>query len=67
MLQKLIERYRTSKMIRNAIDTYPDGICFAAADGRPIMANKKINDVCYALTGHTITNATAMWQTLKRK
>lgn len=64
MLQKLKERYRTFKMIRNAIDTYPDGICFAAADGRPILANKKINDVCCELTGHTITNAAEMWQTL---
>lgn len=65
MLKKLKERYRTSRMIRNAIDTYPDGICFAAADGRPILANKKINNVCYTLTGHTITNAAAMWQELE--
>lgn len=64
MFQKLKQRYRASRMIRNAINTYPDGICFAAADGRPILANKKINDVCCALTGHTITNAAAMWQTL---
>ena len=67
MLQKLKERYHISRMIRNAINTYPDGICFAATDGRPILANKKINDVCYELTGHTITNATAMWQTLMLK
>lgn len=67
MFQKLKERYRTSRMIRNAINTYPDGICFAAADGRPILANKKINDICYALTGYTITNATAMWQELKEQ
>ena len=67
MLQKLKERYHISRMIRNAINTYPDGICFAATDGRPILANKKINDVCYGLTGHTITNATAMWQTLMLK
>ena len=67
MLQKLKERYHISRMIRNAINTYPDGIRFAATDGRPILANKKINDVCYELTGHTITNATAMWQTLMLK
>ncbi len=67
MLQKLKERYHISRMIRNAINTYPDGICFAATDGRPILANKKMNDVCYELTGHTITNATAMWQTLMLK
>lgn len=65
MSQSIKERYRTSAMIRNAIDTYPDGICFAAADGRPILANKRINDVCYELTGHTVTNAAAMWQELE--
>ena len=67
MFQRLKGRYRTSRTIRNAIDTYPDGICFAAADGRPILANKKINDVCYTLTGHTITNAAAMWQELEAR
>ena len=65
MLKKLKERYRTSRTIRNAINTYPDGICFAAADGRPILTNKKMNHVCYVLTGHTVTNAAAMWQELK--
>ena len=56
MFEKLKERYRTSGIIRRAIDTYPGGICFTAADGRPILANKKINEICYALTGHTVTN-----------
>ncbi len=65
MLKKFKEQYHTSRMIRNAIDTYPDGVCFAAADGRPILANKTINEVCYVLTGHTVTNATAMWQELE--
>ncbi len=64
MLQKFKEQYHTSKMIRNAIDTYPDGICFAAPDGRPILANRQINHICNALTGHTILNAESTWQQL---
>lgn len=61
MLERIKKHYKRSRMIRNAIDTYSDGICFAASDGRPILANKKINEVCYELTGHTITNGQSMW------
>ena len=58
---RISERLHTAMLIREAINTYPDGICFASAGGRPILANRKINDVCYSLTGHTIVNAEHMW------
>lgn len=64
MFEKLKERLHVTMLIREAIDTYPDGICFAAAGGRPILSNRKINDICYRLTGHTITNADRMWEEL---
>jgi len=67
LFKKLKDRYRTSGIIRRAIDTYPGGICFAAGDGRPILANKKINEICYALTGHTVTNGEGMWEELQQK
>ena len=65
MFEKLRERFHVTMLIREAIDTYPDGICFAAAGGRPILSNRKINDICYKLTGHTITNADRMWEELE--
>ena len=65
MLEKLRKRLYTVRLIREAIDNYPDGICFAAPGGRPILSNKKINDVCYTLTGHTVTNADRMWEELE--
>lgn len=65
MFEKLKERLHVTMLIREAIDTYPDGICFAAAGGRPILSNRKINDICYRLTGHTITNADRMWEELE--
>lgn len=58
------ERLHTAMLIREAINTYPDGICFATAGGRPILANRQINDVCYSLTGHTVVNAKHMWEEL---
>lgn len=64
MLRERLRRYRTSHMIRRAIDSYPDGICFARENGRVVLANKTMNDVCARLTGHTVTNAAAMWREL---
>ena len=61
MFSKLRQRYRQTARIRSAIDTYPGGICFAAAGGRPILVNRTMNEVCYDLCGHTVTNAEAMW------
>ena len=58
---RISERLHTAMLIREAINTYPDGICFATAGGRPILANRQINDVCYSLTGHTVVNAKHMW------
>ncbi len=67
MLDRLRMRYRTTRTIRRAIDTYPDGICFAASGGRPILVNKAMNRAYYALVGHTVTNADEMWEKLKEK
>ena len=66
MFENLRKRLHTVTLIREAIDNYPDGICFAAPGGRPILSNKKVNDVCYELTGHTVTNADRMWEELER-
>ena len=67
MFEKFKSRLHTVTLIREAINSYPDGICFAAPGGRPILANKKINDICYRLTGHTVTNADRMWEELGDK
>ncbi len=66
MFKNLRERYYTTKLIKEAVDTYPDGICFAYRDGRSILTNPKINEVCYTLTGQTITNANLMWENIKK-
>ena len=65
MLREIVERNRASRMIRNAIDTYPDGICFAKPNGRVVLANRVFNITCSRLTGHGVTNASDMWQELE--
>lgn len=61
MFERLRQNYSDTKMIREAIENYPDGLCFSASDGRVILANRKINSVSLALTGHTVTNAADLW------
>ena len=65
MMRKLRKRLHMAMLIREAIENYPDGICFSASGGRPILSNKKINDICYQLTGHTVTNADRIWEELQ--
>lgn len=52
----------SAKMIKKAIDSYPDGICFSALDGRVILVNEKMNHLVLELTGHTILNAKVVWE-----
>ena len=67
MLKIIKENFLKKRIIRRAIDTYPDGICFAQIGGRPILVNKAMNSVCFALTGHTVTNSDEMWEMLRQK
>ena len=53
------------QMIREAVHTYPGGICFAMETGRPILVNRKINELVSQLTGHTILNAFLTWEDLE--
>ena len=66
MSMRIGERLHKAMLIREAINTYPDGICFATAGGRPILANRKINNICYKLTGQTVVNAEHMWGELTK-
>lgn len=62
MLFKNRRQYRAANLIREAVDNYPDGICFAAVDGRPILVNRKMNELYWELRGRTITNAHSLWE-----
>lgn len=56
----------TRRIIKKAIDSYPGGICFSNAEGRIILANRKINDLVAEITGHSILNAVVAWEKLTR-
>ena len=50
--------------IKEAFDVLPDGICFAAQDGLPLLVNVRMNRLCARLTGESLTNAKRFWNDL---
>ena len=51
--------------VREAIDSLPDGLCFAAPDGRPILVNTRMHALIAGLTGAALLDANAVWSRLK--
>jgi hypothetical protein len=51
--------------IREAIDCLPEGICFAAPDGKPILTNRKMDELVFLLLNSTVTNALTAWEELR--
>lgn len=66
MIQEIKTKHASLKRIREAINNYPGGLCFAMPDGRPILANKTINQLCVSITGHTVLNMNEEWTSWKR-
>ncbi len=63
---KMRERLRIVRNVRNAIEHCPDGICFSSKDGRPILVNRKMNEISLQVTGHTVLNMNEFWEYITR-
>ena len=48
--------------IREAINSFPGGLCFSMTNGRPILVNHQMNRLMSRLTGHTILDAEQTWK-----
>lgn len=62
MFERSRQRVRIARHIREAINQCPDGVCFCAADGRPILVNNSMNALSLQLTGHTVLNMLPFWE-----
>ena len=58
------KRPRTAAAIREAIDSYPDGLCLCTAAGRPILVNQTMNTLVERMTGHTVLDGEIVWREL---
>lgn len=59
-------KFNIPQSIRGAIDTLPGGLCFSTRDGRLILTNRRMNELIYRLTDHTVMNAQATWDELQQ-
>lgn len=50
--------------IKESCDNLPTGLCFAYANGLPILVNRRMYDLCFQLTGQDLQSADAFWNTL---
>ena len=50
-----------SGLVKEAIKSYPGGLCFSEPGGKPILVNRTMNHLIYTLTGHTVINADSTW------
>lgn len=54
----------TPDSIKECLDALPDGIGFAAADGRPLLTNTRLNSLSAELFGVTVMNNESCWRRL---
>ncbi len=58
------KRSHNNDEIREAIDSYPGGLCFAEISGKTILVNRQMNKLIDAMTGHTLIEVNQTWDDL---
>lgn len=71
LFAKVIRRSRRNRMtpgaVKQGLDELPDGVCFFAADGQPLLVNIRMNQICGELFDTEILNAEQFWNRLKNR
>ena len=57
----------TPDTIKEAVDLLPVGICFGNGKGEALLANIRMTNLCFALTGLPMNNAAALWEAVRQK
>ena len=71
MTYLLVGEYRRRKAtitrfsIKEGLDSLSSGLCFCEPNGRVILVNSCMNDLCHKLTGQDLQNADVFWQQLQ--
>ena len=60
-----LRRTRVSPMsVKEGIEHLPTGLCFCEENGLVLLMNRKMHDLCHAMTGEALLDAKAFWETL---
>lgn len=66
-LYRILKYYRNSitvSSIKESIDNLPTGLSFSAPNGRILLANRKMEMLCHAVTGMDFQDAEQFWDIL---
>ena len=66
-LYRILKYYRNSitvSSIKESIDNLPTGLSFSAPNGRILLANRKMEMLCHAVTGTDFQDAEQFWDIL---
>ena len=55
----------TRSSIKEGVDKISSGLCFYQQDGRVILANQRINELCFRIAGKDLQNAQKFWDLLQ--
>lgn len=64
-LKRRWENMLTPMAPKESLDALPDGICFFAPDGQPLLVNTRMNRICGELFDAELLNAEAFWRRLQ--
>lgn len=62
---KHVTKLSVTRSIKESIDSYPGGLCFATLTGKPILVNQQMNTLVEMLTGHTVIEANLTWEEIQ--
>ena len=57
----------TAASIKESVDGLPAGVCYYLEDGRCIMINHRMNEICFSLMGYFLQNAEEFYESVKEK
>lgn len=60
-MTKHTHKPRLARAIKEAVDSYPGGLCLSTETGKPILVNQRMNELVGLLTGHTVIEVSSMW------
>ncbi|MBO5773810.1 MAG: hypothetical protein J6R44_03155, partial [Clostridia bacterium] len=65
-IMDLVERRKqlSKDSIKESLDKLPTGLCFSQKNGRIILSNYAMNELCHTIFGIDLQNATRYWEIL---
>ena len=57
----------TSASIKESVDSLPAGICYYLDEGRCILVNHRMNEICFLLAGRSLQNGADFYEFVKKQ